>query len=385
MGERPPTKFQRVRAAVMANTEAAGRVDPPLRTPEARVHGVVMLLFLGWGKFEDRIAVSYIAQRCGWWDGKSTPKGEKKPRPDRHVRRRVGAALRVLNDVGLIGYVPARGAAGTEGYNLSVITLPKPKNGTASTGPIVGRATGADNGTVPTGPIVEESAKEQWGLVPARNGAIPRRVMGPPLLAPTEGYRGNQKGGRAPAADETDVVALRAHRLAALTPCDDAAALITARRVVELCTELGATLRQIDAVLAEHERDEDGMDDPIDLLFELGAIDLDTMARHPAYRTLAKEGVALAIIDNSRGHWLDNAPAAFAILQHVEHHAGGDQGLLEEIAAEIRAARRLDNPNRAMQIARAAFELAGLELPRLDLRNLDRTTATHPPTQGDDR
>ena len=69
MGERPPTKFQRVRAAVMANTEAAGRVDPPLRTPEARVHGVVMLLFLGWGKFEDRIAVSYIAQRCGWWDG----------------------------------------------------------------------------------------------------------------------------------------------------------------------------------------------------------------------------------------------------------------------------------------------------------------------------
>ncbi len=196
----------------------------------------------------------------------------------------------------------------TEGYNLSVITLPKPKNGTASTGPIVGRATGADNGTVPTGPIVEESAKEQWGLVPARNGAIPRRVMGPPLLAPTEGYRGNQKGGRAPAADETDVVALRAHRLAALTPCDDAAALITARRVVELCTELGATLRQIDAVLAEHERDEDGMDDPIDLLFELGAIDLDTMARHPAYRTLAKEGVALAIIDNSRGHWLDNAP-----------------------------------------------------------------------------
>jgi len=200
--------------------------------------------------------------------------------------------------------------------------------------------------------------------------------MGPSLLAPTEGTEGNQKGGSAPAADEADAVALRAQRLAALTPCDDASTLVQARRVVELSVELGATLRQIDAVLATHELEEDGMDDPIDLVFELDAIDPDTRAKHPGYRTLAEEGIAGAIIDNSRGHWLDNAPAAFAILHHLEHHAAEDQALLEEIADDIRAARRLDNPKRAMQIARSAFENAGLELPKLDLHHLDRTTAT---------
>jgi hypothetical protein len=109
-----PTKFQRVRAACLEiiGSPAASALSSPAKT----VLSVLIVLFLGWSKEEDRVATNRIAFLAGWWDGEEEFK--------RHTRRKVSDALKEIAAAGLMTYLPKIGRPSKDGQSMSIIRLP---------------------------------------------------------------------------------------------------------------------------------------------------------------------------------------------------------------------------------------------------------------------
>lgn len=157
-----------------------------------------------------------------------------------------------------------------------------------------------------------------------------------------------------------------ARRLAASTTAP-AEMQTEAERVVELLLAHGLTVDDVEAKIAS-------LDEPAADAFSIVLAEPhadDTILADPAYRVLLDEGVALAIVDATRGDWRAHAADAVRVGAHLEEATPG--ALLADLEALIRAAR-LESPWRALGVARPWLEERGIVVPRLE-RHDHRETA----------